>query len=214
MEKKPATASAGESWTSSACTFWRTPGASREPARPSRSFLPATPAWWCCAIWMAWMWTSLPSQSCAPPWMCRRTRHRAAHLELRPVRVDRVHRASGPVLVEGPVARLQAIAVFFSEVAAPVWMTPVSIAKVVFLGQSPRAEDAARFLHDLRIGRESRNRPAGEERRLGSDIVRIFPDSVRSEEHTSELQSRLHLVCRLLLETKNNDRLGLRCIYH
>src|SRR5438876_5822601 len=62
MEKKPATASAGESWTSSACTFWRTPGASREPARPSRSFLPATPAWWCCAIWMAWMWTSLRSE--------------------------------------------------------------------------------------------------------------------------------------------------------
>src|SRR2546429_3349827 len=27
---------------------------------------------------------------------------------------------------------------------------------------------------------------------------------VRSEEHTSELQSRLHLVCRLLLEKKNN----------
>ena len=25
----------------------------------------------------------------------------------------------------------------------------------------------------------------------------------RSEEHTSELQSRLHLVCRLLLEKKN-----------
>src|SRR2546429_1894847 len=30
---------------------------------------------------------------------------------------------------------------------------------------------------------------------------------VRSEEHTSELQSRLHLVCRLLLEKKKkNDR--------
>src|SRR5205809_3237343 len=28
--------------------------------------------------------------------------------------------------------------------------------------------------------------------------------SARSEEHTSELQSRLHLVCRLLLEKKNN----------
>src|SRR2546429_3405024 len=27
---------------------------------------------------------------------------------------------------------------------------------------------------------------------------------IRSEEHTSELQSRLHLVCRLLLEKKNN----------
>src|SRR2546429_4629795 len=28
----------------------------------------------------------------------------------------------------------------------------------------------------------------------------------RSEEHTSELQSRLHLVCRLLLEKKNYGR--------
>src|SRR5438876_9280103 len=28
----------------------------------------------------------------------------------------------------------------------------------------------------------------------------------RSEEHTSELQSPVHLVCRLLLEKKNNDR--------
>src|SRR5256884_6948765 len=28
---------------------------------------------------------------------------------------------------------------------------------------------------------------------------------MRSEEHTSELQSRLHLVCRLLLEKKKND---------
>src|SRR3989442_10669611 len=29
---------------------------------------------------------------------------------------------------------------------------------------------------------------------------------VRSEEHTSELQSRPHLVCRLLLEKKKNTR--------
>src|SRR3989449_3196156 len=29
-----------------------------------------------------------------------------------------------------------------------------------------------------------------------------FSKEVRSEEHTSELQSRLHLVCRLLLEKK------------
>src|SRR3989442_10749594 len=29
--------------------------------------------------------------------------------------------------------------------------------------------------------------------------------SARSEEHTSELQSRPHLVCRLLLEKKNNQ---------
>src|SRR2546422_4321177 len=29
--------------------------------------------------------------------------------------------------------------------------------------------------------------------------------AVRSEEHTSELQSRLHLVCRLLLEKKKHN---------
>src|SRR5205809_1966008 len=39
------------------------------------------------------------------------------------------------------------------------------------------------------VGVSLRPRPAGR--------------SGRSEEHTSELQSRLHLVCRLLLEKKN-----------
>src|SRR2546429_4515090 len=33
-----------------------------------------------------------------------------------------------------------------------------------------------------------------------------FHKRPRSEEHTSELQSRLHLVCRLLLEKKTNER--------
>src|SRR5258705_9213282 len=32
---------------------------------------------------------------------------------------------------------------------------------------------------------------------------------VRSEEHTSELQSLRHLVCRLLLEKKKNKRSGI-----
>src|SRR5258707_7765216 len=32
-------------------------------------------------------------------------------------------------------------------------------------------------------------------------------DDLRSEEHTSELQSRQYLVCRLLLEKKNETRL-------
>src|SRR5690606_41257843 len=34
----------------------------------------------------------------------------------------------------------------------------------------------------------------------------ICQATARSEEHTSELQSRENLVCRLLLEKKNNDR--------
>src|SRR5690625_6595460 len=34
-------------------------------------------------------------------------------------------------------------------------------------------------------------------------LVRLLDHHSRSEEHTSELQSRGHLVCRLLLEKKN-----------
>src|SRR3712207_7394386 len=34
----------------------------------------------------------------------------------------------------------------------------------------------------------------------------IWPSGVRSEEHTSELQSRQYLVCRLLLEKKKTKR--------
>src|SRR2546422_1737729 len=34
----------------------------------------------------------------------------------------------------------------------------------------------------------------------------LVGDDDRSEEHTSELQSRLHLVCRLLLEKKKKNR--------
>src|SRR5256884_2758799 len=48
-----------------------------------------------------------------------------------------------------------------------------------------------------RIGRGVVLVPAAHERELERDYVQ------RSEEHTSELQSRLHLVCRLLLEKKN-----------
>src|SRR2546422_3151324 len=35
-------------------------------------------------------------------------------------------------------------------------------------------------------------------------VRRWRAEAFRSEEHTSELQSRLHLVCRLLLEKKKN----------
>src|SRR3712207_8786674 len=54
-------------------------------------------------------------------------------------------------------------------------------------------------------------RPAQEARRIGSDVpcARLFYSPLmsalrRSEEHTSELQSRQYLVCRLLLEKKKN----------
>src|SRR5438093_3301047 len=36
-------------------------------------------------------------------------------------------------------------------------------------------------------------------------LYRLYIPSSRSEEHTSELQSLTNLVCRLLLEKKNNE---------
>src|SRR5439155_5299456 len=46
-------------------------------------------------------------------------------------------------------------------------------------------------------------------RRLHPSRLSLQLSAARSEEHTSELQSRGHLVCRLLLEKKNN---GLRLV--
>src|SRR2546422_3346798 len=59
-------------------------------------------------------------------------------------------------------------------------------------------EDAAVALH----GRGEREpHPGVPRRRLHDQATRL-----RSEEHTSELQSRLHLVCRLLLEKKKKQQ--------
>src|SRR3712207_8504003 len=49
---------------------------------------------------------------------------------------------------------------------------------------------------------------------LGLGLQPPDPDWGRSEEHTSELQSRQYLVCRLLLEKKTNERTGRRASVH
>src|SRR5690348_17729006 len=38
------------------------------------------------------------------------------------------------------------------------------------------------------------------------DLEAFYSGQIRSEEHTSELQSPVHLVCRLLLEKKKSNR--------
>src|SRR2546422_6334142 len=64
---------------------------------------------------------------------------------------------------------------------------------------------------------EERRRPSSAQRQENSasgcpaPSAGLFPlssakTSRRSEEHTSELQSRLHLVCRLLLEKKKKNK--------
>src|SRR2546422_6419266 len=48
--------------------------------------------------------------------------------------------------------------------------------------------------------------------RIRHDRVRET-EEFRSEEHTSELQSRLHLVCRLLLEKKKKKKTSKKMSY-
>src|SRR3989442_10116832 len=62
-----------------------------------------------------------------------------------------------------------------------------------------------------RCDRQSR-REGGRRPRLGAVALLAGRggDHVRSEEHTSELQSRPHLVCRLLLEKKTKHGHTLR----
>src|SRR2546425_4750768 len=63
--------------------------------------------------------------------------------------------------------------------------------------QRRRAEPDERPADDAQVRRPSRQATRGE-RPLGGTAV-------RSEEHTSELQSLAYLVCRLLLEKKKNQ---------
>src|SRR5689334_24555589 len=63
-----------------------------------------------------------------------------------------------------------------------------------------------RFVRSSPSSRASPDHPKGKYARhasIGGEIgvCRLSP---RSEEHTSELQSQFHLVCRLLLEKKKN----------
>src|SRR3712207_7119377 len=80
------------------------------------------------------------------------------------------------------------------------------------LFRSAPYRDASRVLREtepedeLRIQRRRREAGGGDEKDR-AHLLRLRPHLVqRSEEHTSELQSRQYLVCRLLLEkTKHTD---------
>src|SRR3989442_6332466 len=66
--------------------------------------------------------------------------------------------------------------------------------------------DVALDIRDLHVSgtRVDAERPFGV---VGGHVRRRHVDlQIRSEEHTSELQSRPHLVCRLLLEKKKKHR--------
>src|SRR2546422_6286222 len=73
----------------------------------------------------------------------------------------------------------------------------LSVAPVCLTAQGYRLADIALGSNGESV--EKMMAAQGHQRRRASP-------SPRSEEHTSELQSRLHLVCRLLLEKKKKKR--------
>src|SRR2546422_4973649 len=92
-------------------------------------------------------------------------------------------------------------------------------------GVGQRGEDDAMLLGDALVvsaaapADDSRRRATDEHRRRAlereQERLHLVAERVRSEEHTSELQSRLHLVCRLLLEKKKKKLSQLETsIYH
>src|SRR5437016_8833148 len=61
---------------------------------------------------------------------------------------------------------------------------------------------------DLKVSQE-KIQPFPDQKENLDEIPLFQVHKVRSEEHTSELQSLTNLVCRLLLEKKNGERLSL-----
>src|SRR2546428_6178482 len=76
------------------------------------------------------------------------------------------------------------------------------------------ARVAQREHTDVNIGVLEKAEALGEHCLSGAVVNPRAREAVRSEEHTSELQSRSDLVCRLLLEKKKNKNAKQNCETH
>src|SRR2546422_1947474 len=83
-----------------------------------------------------------------------------------------------------------------------LFRSPVAAGEVVNLARLPLERCFRKNLAPPRVGKGQS---------LDGDVRRTPTFNTRSEEHTSELQSRLHLVCRLLLEKKKKTTQKTKC---
>src|SRR3712207_6926185 len=74
-----------------------------------------------------------------------------------------------------------------------------ALVSVVLAALLQRPADDLQVRPGASLGRQSRGRDLEQT----ADLEKVAHRAGRSEEHTSELQSRQYLVCRLLLEKKN-----------
>src|SRR5687768_5403543 len=133
--------------------------------------------------------------------------------------------ACGNTVVLKPAEFTSLSALAFAELCADVGLPPGVVNIVTGDGRTGAAlvahddVDKIAFTGSTDVGRLIRERTAGSGKKLslelgGKSPYVVFDDADldsavehhRSEEHTSELQSRLHLVCRLLLEKKKKKK--------
>src|SRR5204863_3099943 len=94
---------------------------------------------------------------------------------------------------------------FFFNDTAPTEIYTLSLHDALPIFSQPRiAQNSASRPEDSAV-MERKRLVKTEGRRLSHDLIRHGIDQ-RSEEHTSELQSRRDLVCRLLLEKKKKKK--------
>src|SRR5690606_42144334 len=87
--------------------------------------------------------------------------------------------------------------------ALPIWEDGLEVVR-------QRADGRRHRQRDEQLGRPPHVAKPGPDLALGPRRDRPGPQLLRSEEHTSELQSRENLVCRLLLEKKKKQHIR-RC---
>src|SRR5690625_6526741 len=96
---------------------------------------------------------------------------------------------------------------FFIILSPPTYIYSLSLHDALPISPRPSRPGPARGSDP--VGRRHRPPSRGDP----ADRPGAGPTRPRSEEHTSELHSRGHLVCRLLLEKKKISLLFIRCCY-
>src|SRR3712207_7642017 len=95
----------------------------------------------------------------------------------------------------------QKLVFFFNDTATTeIYTLSLHDALPIFARARTEVREAEKTLTERRVWSLKADFRAAEEQRL-ADFWTVV---LRSEEHTSELQSRQYLVCRLLLEKKTN----------
>src|SRR3989449_4066360 len=115
--------------------------------------------------------------------------------------VSRRHRLPDTLVRVVSYSATRLVALFFTAVVG-IFVTILVANMGGYVDEIKRAEIRETVTLQVFTDPKIMRLPAEARERRMREMIRIGEERLRSEEHTSELQSRLHLVCRLLLEKK------------